>query len=69
MNYKRAGISFGRTVHPPEPSFKICERTVPAEKLDSQGKEQTGNVDPFNPGMPPAEESSEDQEQYPQEVQ
>ena len=49
MNYKWAGVTLRRIMHSPQPYFKMCEGTVPAEELYDERKDYRADMDPFNP--------------------
>lgn len=55
-------------MHPPEPNFKMRERTVPAEELNDERKYYSSYVGSLYPFMLPAYEGPEDKEDYPEEM-
>ena len=66
MNYERPGIAPGWIMHAPEPDFEISKGAVPLEDLKNNCKEKSGNMDPFYAPVPSSNESTKDEEYYPQ---
>ncbi len=55
-------------MHSPQPYFKMCEGTAPAEKLYDKCKDYSADMDSFNPSVFSSYKRTEDEENYPQEV-
>ena len=69
MNDKWTGITLGWIMHPPQPDFKICQRTVPAGNLNENSKRYTRDMNPFNPFIPPAYKCAKNQKYNPEEME
>ena len=55
-------------MYSPEPDFKICQGTVPANKLYDKSKAHPGDMNSFDPLIMPSDKCTGDKEYNPEEM-
>ncbi len=55
-------------MHLSQPYFKMCEGTIPAEKLYDECKYDTADMDSSNPSILSSDEGAKDEKYYPEEM-